>query len=97
MDTSSYKYEDLCDKYDDFRAPAYSISVAGKKIDQTKSLISSLEVELNANGAAGGCTFTVEGEYDFENKDWVNSVESSLEVGAKLEITGGYVKQEEIF
>ncbi|MBQ9347598.1 MAG: phage late control D family protein, partial [Oscillibacter sp.] len=54
-------------------------------------------VELNANGAAGGCTFTVEGEYDFESQDWVNSVESSLEVGAKLEITGGYVKQEEIF
>ena len=97
MDSGTYKFEDLDKKYDGFSTPAFTIQVDGKTIDQSKSMISNMEVELSADGTAGGCTFTVEGKYDYDKKDWVNAVKSSLEVGAKLEITGGYVKQEKLF
>ena len=96
MDTGSYTFDSLYKKYDGFSAPSFSITVGGKKIERA-SFVPYLEVELKADGTAGGCTFVVEGRYDFDKQDWVNDVEDLIEVGAKLEISVGYVEQKEVF
>ena len=97
MDTGSYTFDALYKKYDGFSAPFFTVTIGGKKLNQADSLISNLEVEINAGGAAGGCTFVVNGRYDYDKTDWVIDAESSIEVGAKLEITCGYVEQKEVF
>lgn len=97
MDKGSYTFQALSKKYEDFRGPAFTIKVDGTAIKSAETPIVSLEVELCADGSAGGCHFTVESLYDFEHSQWINSLSKTIKVGAKLEITAGYVKQEEIF
>ena len=97
MDTGSYTFKNLSAKYEDFRGPSFSIKVDGTELDSTQMPIISLEVELSADGSAGGCHFMVESLYDHEKSKWVNNLEKTIRVGAKLEVQGGYVKREEIF
>lgn len=97
MDTGSYTFKALSSKYEDFRGPAFSIKVDGTELDSTQMPIISLEVELCADGSAGGCHFEVESLYDHEKGSWINNLEKTIKVGAKLEVSGGYVKKEEIF
>ena len=59
--------------------------------------IAFLEVELSAEGSAAGCHFAVESLYDFAQSKWINNLAKTIQVGAKLEVLGGYVKQELIF
>ena len=97
MDTGSYEFDALFKKYDGFTSPAFTIKIGGKELDQTKVIVSNLEIEMSATGAAGGCSFTVGTEYDFQGRKWVNVISDKLEVGATLEIQGGYVKQKLLF
>lgn len=95
MDKSSYTFSALCSKYDDFRAPAFTIKVGGKELPGT--YIPSLEVEITADGAAGGCQFSAECAYDYQQSKFVGDLSDQLQVGKKLEIQGGYVKKKTIF
>ena len=97
MDKSSYSFQTLSTKYEDFRGPAFTIRVNGKELKSTEMPIAFLEVELCADGSAGGCHFAVESLYDFAASKWINNLAKTIEVGAKLEVLGGYVKQEGIF
>lgn len=97
MDKSSYTFKALSQKYEDFRGPAFEIKVNGKVLNSSEMPIASLEVNLSADGSAGGCHFSVESLYDYEHYKWVNSLEKTIKVGAKLEISVGYVKKKEIF
>lgn len=97
MYKGSYTFQALSSKYEDFRGPAFEIKVDGTAIRSAGTPVVSLEVELSADGSAGGCHFTVESLYDFEHSKWINNLAKTIQVGAKLEITAGYVKQEEIF
>ena len=73
------------------------ITLGGTKLDTAKIPVTSLEVELSAEGAAGGCTFTVEGLYDYENSKWKNDLAKTIKLGASLEVSGGYVKKKQLF
>ncbi|MCD8335240.1 MAG: hypothetical protein LUC35_07900 [Clostridiales bacterium] len=97
MDWSTYDITALETKYDRFLAPAVEITLGGRTLDSTKIPIPQLEVELSADGSAGGCTFTVDGLFDYENRKWNNDLASSVKAGAKLEISGGYVKKKPLF
>ena len=97
MDTGSYTFAALSTKYEDFRGPAFTIKVDGKELDSTEMPITALEVNLSADGSAGGCHFEVESLYDFEKGAWMNNLSKTIKAGAKLEILAGYVKQEEVF
>ena len=97
MDKGSYTFQALSTKYEDFRGPAFTIKVDGTPLDSGEMPIASLEVELAADGSAGGCHFSVESLYDFAQSKWTNNLAKIIQVGAKLEILGGYVKQELIF
>ena len=97
MDQGSYNWTSLGKKYDDFSAPAFQISVGGKELDATKYHIPSLEVELTSDGTAGGCTFALENQYDFENGKWDSGAADTIKVGAKLVVTGGYVQKRSCF
>ena len=97
MDKSSYTFQALSSKYEDFRGPAFTIKVDGTSLNSSEMPIASLEVELSADGSAGGCHFSVESLYDFAQSKWTNNLAKTIQVGAKLEILGGYVKQETLF
>ena len=97
MDQGSYSWTSLGKKYDDFVAPDFEISVGGKDLSPTKYRIPSLEVELTSDGTAGGCTFSLENQFDFENGKWTNSAADTIKAGAKLVVKGGYVQKKEIF
>lgn len=97
MDKATYKYIDLANKYDDFSAPAFEITLGGKELSRAKATVTELEVELNADGTAGGCSFSIEGLYDYEQSSWNSEIASLIEVGAELTVKAGYVKKEEVF
>lgn len=97
MDQKSYTYDKLYKKYDKFSAPSFRITIDGKPLSPGVYRIPFLEVEQRADGTAGGCSFTVEGNYDLENQKWTNSLLKTIHVGAKLSISGGYVNQKELF
>ena len=97
MDSKTYTYSALAKKHDNFTAPGFEISVGGKKLSEGKFTIPRLEVEMSATGTAGGCSFTVEGQYDFKNRKWTNDAADLIKPGAKLVVEGGYVKHQEMF
>ena len=97
MDKGSYTFQALSTKYEDFRGPAFTIKVDGTALNSAEMPIASLEVELDAEGSAAGCHFAVESLYDFAQSKWINNLAKTIQVGAKLEVLGGYVKQELIF
>lgn len=97
MDKGSYTFQALSTKYEDFRGPAFTIKIDGTKLNSGEIPIATLEVEQCSDGSASGCQFTVESLYDFAQSKWINNLAKTVQVGAKLEIEGGYVKQELIF
>ncbi len=97
MDNTTYRYDALSKKYDGFTAPAYEVTVAGQQLESSRFRIDNLEVELVADGTAGGCSFTVEGMYDYEQGDWADELLSLVTLGAKLTVSAGYVQQREVF
>lgn len=97
MDTASYTYSALEKKYQKFVGPAFEITIGGKTIAVGKGLIPELEVELAADGAAGGCTFSIDGQYDPKGSKWQDDLDKLIQVGTKLSIKGGYVQKKEIF
>ena len=54
MDKGSYTFKALSTKYEDFRGPAFTIKVGSTTFKSVEVPIVSLEVELCADGSAGG-------------------------------------------
>lgn len=73
------------------------IKLGGTKLDSSKIPITNLEVELSAEGAAGGCSFTVDSLFDYENSKWNNDVAKTVKLGTSLEVSGGYVQKKPLF
>jgi phage protein D len=97
MDQSSYDWTKLGKKYDDFSTPGFEVSVGGKELTGQKYHIPFLEVELTADGTAGGCTFALENQFDYDKSKWDNGASDTIKAGAKLVVKGGYVQKKEIF
>ncbi len=97
MDQGSYTYSALSKKYDNFTAPGFEILVGGKAMPPGKYHIPGVEIEIAADGSAGGCTFRIEGQYDFEKSKWVNEAADLIKPGEKLAVKGGYQKRTELF
>lgn len=96
MDSGEYSYMSLAKKYDNFTAPGFEITLGGKPLTG-KLTIPRLEVEITADGGAGGCNFTIEGQWDYATQSWINGAEGLVEVGKNIVIQGGYTKKKEIF
>ena len=96
MDTGSYKFKTLCQKYEDFRGPAFDITVDGTKLESFRIPL-TVDVEQCADGSAGGCHFQIENLYDYEQSEWLNNLAKTLDVGAELKVEGGYVKKKLLF
>ena len=90
MDNGTYSISDLEKKYDGFLSPQIKILLDGDKLDTAQIPVSRLEVELSADGAAGGCSFEVESLFDYENQVWKQDIAKAVKAGASLEIYGGY-------
>ncbi len=97
MDHGSYTYAQLAKQHDNFTPAGFEISLDGKVLPPGKYHIPGVEVELRADGTAGGCTFSIEGQYDFKNQKWVNDAEKLLKPGAKISVRGGYKDRSELF
>lgn len=97
MDKATYTYEALQQKYVNFITPALEVTIGSTTYSSREIPILNLEVELNADGSAGGCSFTVDSQYKAEASKWKNDFDKSVKAGAKLAVKGGYVKMEEIF
>ncbi len=92
MDQGSYLFEVLEKRYDHFRTPKCEVSINGNPLSKNKIAISSLEVELSADGTAGGCSFTIDGQYNYEHSKWENNALELVKPGAKISIRGGYAQ-----
>ena len=97
MDQGTYTFEQLAKKHDNFAPPGFEIQVNGKEMPPTKYHIPGVEVEICAGGAVGGCTFSIEGQYDYQNKKWLNDAATIIKPGAKLAVLGGYKTRTELF
>ncbi len=94
---SSYTYEALQAKYKNFITPAVTIVIDGEAYTNKEIPISNLEVEITADGGAGGCSFSIDSQYKAEQSQWKNGFDSHVKPGASLAIQAGYMKQKEIF
>ncbi len=97
MDQGTYVYATLAKKHDNFTGPGFEILVDGKVLPPGKYHIPGVEVEISATGTAGGCNFTIEGQYDFKNSVWINDAAKLIRPGAKLAVNGGYKERKELF
>ncbi len=97
MDTESYTYEALQQKYGNFLAPALEITIGTKQYSSNEIPILNLEIELTADGTASGCSFTVDGQYKAQESCWRNDFGKQVKLGAKLIVKGGYVAKKELF
>ena len=97
MDTGAYQFKSLEDKYGGFRMPAFEVYLGGSKLDSSKFHFSSITVDIDAGQGAGGCSFTIEAQYDYEGSRFHNSLLDLVQVGKKIEIKAGYVEKKSIF
>lgn len=97
MDQGTYTFAELAKKHDNFRPPGFEIQVDGKELTLGKYHISGVEVEISAAGTAGGCSFSIEGQFDFKNRKWLNEASTLIKPGAKLAVLGGYKERKELF
>jgi phage protein D len=97
MDSASYTFKSLEDKYGGFAAPSVAIKIGGRQIDSATTPVSSLTVDLDAGQGAGGCRFTLESQYDYESSRWDSDIIEAVEVGKTLEIEAGYVSRKRVF
>ena len=97
MDKAAYPYDALKLKYASFYAPECEITIGSLKLKDSEVMIPSVEVELAADGTAGGCRITIADKYDYKSSSWDSKLVSALKVGEKLKISLGYVKKAEVF
>ena len=97
MDKGSYKLTALEKTYGGFLGPAIEVKLDGMKLDSNSIPISSLDVEMTADGGAGSCTIIIDSLYDYKTGTWASSVYKRLKVGAELEVKGGYVVKKPLF
>ena len=97
MDQATYTYNQLAIQNDNFTAPGFDITLDGKELSPVQFHIPNVEVELNGNGTAGGCSFKIEGQYDYEKSKWINDATKLVKAGATLAVNGGYKKRKELF
>ncbi len=97
MDQGSYSFAQLAKKHDNFTPPGFEIKIDGKEMSLGKYYISNVEVEISATGTAGGCSFSIEGQFDYKDRKWVNDAASLIKPGAKLSVIGGYRDRVELF
>lgn len=92
-------FGDLEKKYNDFCCPTVKIAVDGTDlVEKYKAAISGVSVELGCGYAASGCSFDLTGEYLPENSDFnKDGVYGKLELGAKVEVSLGYIAVEKVF
>ena len=90
MDQGKYEYMSLGKKYDDFTAPGFEVTLDGTPLTPDKYPIPELEVEVNADGTAGGCHFRVEGIFNAEQMKWENHLTKLVHPGSKIIVKGGY-------
>ena len=98
MDQGSYTFQQLRKKYNDFTAPGFEITVGGKALSKSVASVPEVEVELSAEGNAGGCSFRAEGQFNFEKSKWEHNLKNIVKPGAKVVVRGGYGSgQKELF
>lgn len=104
MDNKKYEFKSLEKKYEGFLGPAFEIKVGGKLLTTAAVQFSSITVDIDAGESAGGCSFTLEAQYDHKRRKWTNDLLSShedlfstIKVGEELVIKAGYNVKEEIF
>ncbi len=97
--TSSTTVKALKKKYHEFNAPTVEVKVGGTDIITKKNgVVTDLCVELTAGYEASGASFNVVQQYDFEQSDFKKDGPApSLEIGAKVEISVGYIALEKVF
>ena len=93
MDQKSYTFLQLAKDNDNFTAPGFEILVDDKPLSGAKFYVPGVEVEISCGGSAGGCSFSIEGLYDYGKSKWMNDAAKLIKPGAKLAVRGGYNKQ----
>ena len=95
--STTTNFKSLAKKYDNFNAPAVEVTVGSTKLMAGKDLdISSVEIELTCGYEASGCTFVISGAYDVEKTSYSKDI-SSIQIGEKVEVAIGYVRDESVF
>lgn len=97
MDKGMYPFEVLKLKYKGFFSPECEITIGSLKIKSSEVSIPEVEVELAADGTAGGCRITIADKYSYKSTSWDSELIDALKVGAKLKIKMGYAAKEEVF
>ncbi len=95
----SATYKKLLGKYENMVAPTYRITIDKTEItEKLKASIMDISINLTSTTKASNCIFTVMNEYEVMNTAFkAKSVADYVQVGAKVEISIGYITVEPVF
>lgn len=98
MDYIKYSYSSLAEKYKNFTAPTFKISVEGSDISEKLGLfVSDLSVELTIGENSGMARFNIINAYDLKTHSLNGSISSKLKLGAVVTVSVGYIKTTQVF
>lgn len=97
--TVSTSYQQLKNKYQNFRAPTARLLVDGADLIETMKIqLVRVTADLSCGYAASGVTFDVKGEYDYEQTGFsAKGAAKVLQLGARVELQLGYIVTETVF
>lgn len=83
-------FEDVAEKYSNFQAPGFKLTIGGTDVRATGMAISNLTVETTTTQEADVVTFTVSNAFDMTNREfeWLGD---TIALGKELEVHLGYV------
>ncbi len=97
LDTGNYTYDSLKKKYDNFVTPSITVTIDGKVYSSREIPLLSAEIDITADGGAGGCTLVIDSQYKPDQSRWKNDFDKHVKPGVSLAVEAGYVEQKEIF
>lgn len=100
----AYTYDSLQTKYNSFMTPSFEVLINGQNVQQGSSYISSLEVNIPVSAATemktnevSECSFTIAGIFDLKTSKFDDKIMKKMNIGAKVEVSGGYGKTVVLF
>jgi uncharacterized protein len=97
MGSSEKEFQELAEKYNNFRIPSYEILIDNENLTKNTLMISNIQV-VQSSKEAGMAIITIDDYYDYESGYFKNGIKSKLKLGSKIEVFLGYAgKNQMIF
>ena len=90
MNSDTFSYSQLKEKYGGFRNPCCAVKAGGKDIQTLGLFVSQMEIRQTIKDKAGTCTFVISNGYDFVSGSFKDEIADNFPLGQTIEAGMGY-------